>query len=742
MLKKLSALLGALMLAASIGAVSTSAEVLINEDFEDAKLGVFNAANQEGAECDMKLLDESVLSSGYTLNGEAFTEADIVSDGGNKVLRINSAIKDSYSTPPTVTSDVKLPNSGKVILEFRMRVNRSAQTFLRYRNFTQSEYSLLRLDRQNGSYMGVKYNYNTWTNPPVQDLLYAAYHNYKYILDIDNNLYTFYIDDNLMAENVTPQGPQPLKGNSLFILGVPVEAPTKTFTEGTETDIAKITNDGFVYLDTFKMTAVEETKLVKVTPTEGASEIAAPKFVSFEFNNPVTATGATVNGEAVEVAYDNENKTVKVNYAFENEKEYCVVISGITDELGNTIPGATTNFTTKAWTADDVVNPVKPAPENTDTYFIDESFDTATEDNLTPSTPAANWSWHGRTNVTVENQKLKFFKTGENADFRFNVAKNTHPELTVYEYDVFIGTGAKQFNFERYDGGFKPIALWQYGYLDYREHPSSRIVGMTAGEWHKVKVVLTASNRTIYVDGKKAVSFDETATLGATSQYRIVLAGGIAEDANNYALMDNLKVYTVSDNVVVTALSPAFDAVDVSTAAPVEFTFSGSVDVSGAYVTLNTVPVDAKISEKDGKVTVVFDNLLAKDTVYAVGLGGVKTVFGTALETVETRFSTTNLDEDNWYVSDLETQTTPNDAASKDYVLNVRTTLENKTAQLIVATFAGNGQLVNVAFSEKVNLTKGVAEDVKASAKFYRGNSVKCFLWEDVNSMVPICGIK
>ena len=52
MLKKLSALLGALMLTASIGAVSIQAEDLINEDFEDCKPGVFTAANQKGTGCE------------------------------------------------------------------------------------------------------------------------------------------------------------------------------------------------------------------------------------------------------------------------------------------------------------------------------------------------------------------------------------------------------------------------------------------------------------------------------------------------------------------------------------------------------------------------------------------------------------------------------------------------------------------------------------------------------------------
>lgn len=740
MLKKLSALLGALMLTASIGAVSIQAEDLINEDFEDCKPGVFTAANQEGTGCEMQLADESILSSGYTLNGQAFTEADIVTDGGKKVLRMNAAIKDSYTAYPTVTSDVRIPATGKAVIDFRMKVNRSSQVFMRYRNFDQGGYNLLRLDRNNGSLMGVKYNTNTWT-PGPSFITYGEYHDYKYILDIDNNTYTFYIDDKLMAENITPSGGQPLRaGNLLCIFGAPVEKPTKTFTEGSSTDISKITYDGFIYLDSFRMSTFEETKLVKVVPAEGASEIAAPKYVEFTYNNPVTVTGATVNGEAVEVSYEDSNKVVKVSYPFANEMEYLVMISGITDDMGTVLPDAATDFTTKKWSADDVVNPIKPAPENVRTFFIDESFDTATEDNLTPSTPDANWKWGGREKVTLENQALKFLP---GCDMRIAVTKNTLPALTVYEYDLLLGTGAKQFNFERIDGGFRPVALWQYGYLDAVEHTvEERVAGLTVGEWHNVKVVMTASNRTIYIDGKKAVSFGETATLDATYQYRIKLVGGSAEDANNYALMDNLKIYTTSDDVAVTALSPAFDAVDVSTAASVEFTFSDAVDLTNAYVTLNRQPVDASIAENDGKVIVTFDNLLAKDTVYAVALGGVKTIAGTALPVAETRFSTTNLDEDNWYVSDLRTQTTPNNAANKDYILNVRTTLDNKTAQLVVATFNSNGQLVDVAFSEKAALTKDIAQDVKASAKFYPGNNVMCFLWEDVNTMVPICGTK
>ena len=739
MLKKITALLGALMLTVGIGAAGANAEVLINEDFEGAKLGVFNAANQEGTDCDMHLVDDTILSSGYTLNGQAFTEADIVSDGGSKVLRMNAAIKDSYTAYPVVTSDVKLPNSGKVILELRMKVNRSMQTFLRYRNYDQGGYNLLRLDRQNGSLMGVKYNQNTWTNP-VQTITYAAYHDYKYILDIDNNLYTFYIDDVLMADNVTPTGPQPLKGNTLFIWGAPVEAPTKTFTEGSATDIAKITYDGFIYIDTFKMTAIEDTKLIKATPADGTTDIVPPKYVSFEYNNSVTATAAMVNGEAAEITYDNDSKTVKVNYAFENEKEYLVTLSGIVDELGNALDDQMVIFSTKAWSTDDVSDPVKPVPEDKSVYYINENFDTATNENITPSTPASGWSWTTQTNVAIEDGKLKLLP---GADFRIGVTKKTHPEVTVFDYEVFLGTGAKQFNIERLDGGFRALALWQYGYLDAVEHEEgSRVAGLTAGEWHNVRVVLSGSKRDIYIDKKLAVSFEETADLANTYAYRFKLVVGTSTDPSNYALFDDLKIYTASDEVVLTGVSPAFDAVDVSTAAQVEFTYSDAIgDATGAIVTLNAQPVDAKVIVNEGKAIVTFNELLDKNTVYTVALSGLKTVLGNVIEKVETRFSTTQANEDEWYVSELRTQTTPDNAANKDYTVTVRTTLEGKTAQLIVATYDASGKLIGVGFSEKTTLTSGTPADITASARFYSGCSTQCFLWENVDSMIPVWGI-
>ena len=149
MFKKLSVLIAAATLCTNLGMIApvsatttaTGETVLFESNFQNCNFGTYTAANQMNGETDLRngvvMANEHALTTGYTIkNGDTYeniTEADIVNDGGEKVLRLNSFLKakSAYTstnwdiantTQPVIEATGTFPKycKVKIDIEFKM----------------------------------------------------------------------------------------------------------------------------------------------------------------------------------------------------------------------------------------------------------------------------------------------------------------------------------------------------------------------------------------------------------------------------------------------------------------------------------------------------------------------------------------------------------------------------------------------------------------------------------------------
>lgn len=773
MFKKLSMLLAAVTLCTSVGIVTpvsvqaASGEVIVESNFQNCNLGTYTAANQMDGETDLRngviMVDDSDLTTGITIkNGETFesiSEADIVNDGGVKVLRLNTFLKDSYvmtdglteevANYPVVKSTAKVPKNSKVRIDLEMKISPRVSFYFHHSKPNHPNWRIWRFENGNGSENAIKVLDNT---PTGKNTKCNVYNTHTVVMDTATGYMKIYQNNELMWEGT---GNAPTWNQELFFRQISLNdasvKPTPTYVDEAKTQIESVVNPQYVYVKSVKMTTYEETALESITPEDGSS-VMTPTEAVFKFNNEIkTVDTASVyvwdTDETVDVKssliYDG--KTVKVPYAFEDDKTYTVTLNGATDGLNSA--DAETSFTAEPWSFSNLTgNPANSSPVDNNTYFVNEDFTNSTNENLvTEANRHSAWSVVRQDNASIVELEdgNKVLKLAQGSDFRVFYEKSLRllDNTTTLSYDVYLGKDTKQFNV---DMQLSPVAMWQYGF--FKQSGDANIPGegpMTAGEWHRVDISISdETGKSIYVDGKLVYTQPKDA-VNLKDVYWIRFRA-----AGTEVLIDNLKLYLNKGETVLTDVTPAYDATGVKASAPLAFTYNEVIgDVSEAKLILKANDTNEPIVLTNGNgmsvnvdnytVNVVLDNALSADLGYAVELSGLKDIYGANVTPIRTRFSTV-ADDNEWIMTEVdEVVSGPN---NKVYSFKLKHQGDAKNAQFMVAVYNADGSLSTVNLSDTLSVD-GSWTDFSVEAEYNAGKTTKLFIWENVASMTPIFGV-
>ena len=758
MLKKLSLLLATVTLCTNIGIVApvsaqtvSEEKVLVQSNFENCNFGTYSAENQKDGETDLRngvvMGDDSDLTTGYTLknsNGgyDAISEADIVNDGGTKVLRLNSFFGKKNDT--TIQTNSNLPNSGKVKIDLEMKITYPASFYMYHSSSTLGgARRLWRMERASGSEVNIFLQEKITTDVRFG---YNQYNKFTVIMDTATAEMSFFKNGEFIK---TITGKAPAKPWQLYLVQAPHNdvKPTLTYNAEDSTKIESVTNPQYVYIKSLKMTTYNDIAFESVTPANGSS-VMTPTEAVFTFNKPIekvakaevidTNSNATVD---VTSSLVFDGKTVKVPYAFEDEKTYEVKLTGASDGLISI--DAATSFKAEAWNFSNLIkNPVNALPVDNNTYFINEDF--TNSDNTTLVTEAnrhSAWSVVKQDNTSIVELEdgNKALQLASGSDFRVFYEKSLRllDSPTTLSYDVYLNKDTKQFNV---DMQLSPVAMWQYGY--YKQSGQADIPGegpMTAGEWHKVDISISdETGKAIYVDGKLVYTTPkDTVNLKDVYWFRFRANG-----AN--VIIDNLKLYLDKSENVLTSVAPAFNET-TKASAPLEFTYNEVIgDVSDAKLivksndtneaTVLTNGNGMSVNVENNTVKLVLDNTLNANCGYAVELSGLKDISGAIVSPVRTKF-TTVADEQGWIMTEIATEISgPN---SKTYSLKLKHPGAEKNAQLIAATYNSDGTLSSIVLSDAKTVGDNWS-DFSVKAEYNAGKTTKLFIWDSVNGMKPI----
>ena len=778
MLKKLSLILAAATLCANLGIivpVSASAEsetVLIETDFASCNIGAYTAENQTDGENDLRkgliMANDSVLSSGYTIkNGdtyESISEADIVDDDGEKVLRLNTFLGTytkadtiEQSTYPIVQSVTQLPTSGKVKIDLELKMTNHSKLLMNHSKPNHADWQFWRLERHNGAYYQVKVLYNTGTGVTA---FYNQYNKHTIIYDTETGAMSAFVNDTPVWSG---QAQLPAWNKELFIrhetnMGDAYK-PVVTFNEEDSTKIESVTNPQYIYIKSLKMAKYTDIAFESVTPENG-SKASTPKEAVFTFTNNIAnvggATVTAVGGETVELDTSSlviDGKTVKVPYDFEEGTVYTVALTGVSD--GATSVDASTTFTAEAWAFSNIIEPVIEEPKDESVYFVNEDFENCDNENLIlAKNMHKEWGIEKSTKTsiteTADGRKVLLLNAGSDFRIKYDKKLGLLDNTTTLTYDVCLGANTTQFNVDRDDykrdssgnGVAYPIvAAWRNGAF---VNGSDSVTALTKGVWHKIMVTISdADGTTVYVDGNKILNTAKAEIhdgLSATGFFRF-------KAVSDSVMVDNLKLYLNKSKTVLTEISPSYDAVDVPVACPIKFTYSGEIgDVSGAKLIVKPSDTNEAIiltngngmtvSKENNVVKLILNDSLTENLGYGIEFSGIKSKAGEELEAVRTRFSTVPNAE--WEIDTVES--TVISPTSKKYSVKVKHLDGEAGAIMAVAVYNEKGNLAGFAMSEPAT-SDGEWAQLDATVDYEEGNSVKIFIWDNINDMNLISGI-
>ena len=762
MFKKLSLILAAATLCANMGIAApvsaqtaTEETVLVESNFQNCNLGTYTAANQLDGETDLRngvvMVDDSDLSTGYTIkNGDSYesiSEADIVNDGEEKVLRLNTFLKDSYTwgsdSFPLVKSIGKIPNSGKVKIDIEVKMSARVSFWMFHSVPTDVTWRIWRLEDGGGSESTVKVLYNTPTNKKA---VCDKYNTYTVIMNTTTGDMDFYLEDEFLC---TAKGKLPAEGRELFFGHMThtadVYKPIVTYNDQDNTKIESVTNPQYVYVKSLKMTTYTDTAIESVTPAND-STVVEPEEVVFTFNNEIKSVEKAEvyddsNSEPVDVTESLiiEGKTVRVPYAYAIKKNYKVTLTGVSD--GMTSTNAATSFATE-WNFSNLAgSPVNTLPEDVNRYFINEDFTNSDDTNIIVEANR-NDGWYvggkgdGVSIVTLDDGNKVLQIQGGDVETLFQIQYNKNLNLldntTTISFDAYIEKDTRSFATYREVNGVK--------YLEtncFKGGWAGKV--MTDGQWHKVAITLSdTAGTTLYIDGARIINTpkaDGVQGLSATGYFRFAVVQGKVQ-------IDNFKLYLDKSETVLTDVAPAYDAADVNVSEPLAFTYNELIgDVSGAKLILKPADTNEEtvlttgngmsVTVENTTVKVVLDNALNANLGYAVELSGLKDVLGAEIGEVRTKFSTAA----EWTMTDVVVaDTAPN---VKNYSFKLKHQGDAENAQLIVATYNSDGSLSKVARSD-VKSVGADWTDFSANAEYSASKSTKLFIWNSVNGMTPI----
>jgi hypothetical protein len=198
--------------------VTISGTTLIESNFENCNLGTYTAANQKSGSTDLRnglvMTSDSALSTGYTIkNGskyESISEADIVSDGGTKVLRLNTFLGSDYdhvdnTKYPVVKSDEALPIKGKIRIDLEVKTTKGAAFWLYHTSTTDGgNYRLWKLESGGTKATRLKVFDNTNTGKAVSC---DVYNTYTVIMDNTAGTAEFYLNGMSIYTGTLPKIP-------------------------------------------------------------------------------------------------------------------------------------------------------------------------------------------------------------------------------------------------------------------------------------------------------------------------------------------------------------------------------------------------------------------------------------------------------------------------------------------------------------------------------------------------------
>ena len=767
MLKKLSLILAAVTLCANMGIVApvsaqtaTEEKVLIESNFQNCNLGTYTKENQKNGETDLRngvvMTDNDVaLSTGYTIkNGDSYesiSEADIVDDGGTKVLRLNTFLSSAYNMGntaeyPVVQTNGTLPESGKVRVDLDIKLTHPAKFWMYHSTSTEGgAYGIWRFERYNGSYSKIKVLDNTDTGRTFQ---YGQYNKLSVIMDTITGDMNFYLEDELIK---TETGLEPRADWQLYLRQGTVGGAGVTYNEADGTKIESVTNPQYVYIKSLKVTTYTDIELESATPAVG-SKIMTPTEAVFTFNKEIRSVqkaevsdGSGSEPVDVTASVIKNGKTVEVPYAFEDGKTYTVTLTGASDGLTST--NATTSFTTEAWKFSNLTgNPANSSPEDKNRYFINEDFTNSDDTNIIVEANR-NDGWYvggkgdGVSIVTLDDGNKALQILGGDVETLFQIQYNKNLNLldntTTISFDVYIEAGTRSFATYREVNGVK--------YLEtncFKGGWAGKV--MTDGQWHKVAITLSdTAGTTLYIDGARIVNTpkaDGVQGLSATGYFRFVVAQGKVQ-------IDNFKLYLDKNKTELTAVTPAYDATDVSVSDAIEFTYNSEIgDLSGAKLILKpndtneaTVLTNGNgmtVSSNGNKVKITLADALEENTGYALEFSGIKNRAGSVVDAIKTKFSTVY--DSSWEVKEFES--TVQSASSKKYSIKVKNETDAAGACMAVAVYDENGYLEDVVFSDPAESSDGWVE-LDATVNYTDGNTSKIFIWDSVGDMNLISGI-
>lgn len=773
MFKKLSMLLAAVTLCTSVGIVlptsaqAASGEVIVESNFQNCNLGTYTAANQMAGDVDLRngivMVDDSDLTTGVTIkNGNSFegiSEADIVNDGGVKVLRLNTFLKDAYvmtdgltedvANYPVVKSTAKVPAKSKVRIDLEVKISPRVSFYFHHSKPNHPNWRIWRIENGNSSVSAIKVLGNTGTGKTA---VCNVYNTHTAILDTTTGDMQVYLNGDLIWSGT---GSVPAWNQELFFRQISLNdasvKPTPKYIDEAKTQIESVTNPQYVYVKSVKMTTYDDTAVESVTPADGES-LLTPTEAVFTFNNEIkSVSGASVyvweSGETVDVKssliYDG--KTVKVPYAFAEDNTYTVTIEGATDGI-TTAETAETTFTAESWNFANLPgSPVNEAPADNNTYFINEDFTNSDNTNLvTQANRHEAWSVVKQDNTSIVELEdgNKVLKLAQGSDFRIFYEKSLRllDNTTTLSYDVYLGKDTKQFNV---DMQLSPVAMWQYGF--FKQSGDANVPGegpMTAGEWHRVDISISdETGKSIYVDGKLAYTQPkDTVNLNDVYFFRFRATG-------TEVLLDNFKLYLNKNETVLTDVTPAYGAVDAKASAPLTFTFNETIgDVTDAKLILKANDTNAPVVLTNGNgmsvnvdnytVKVILDDALNTGLGYAAELSGLKSANGAMVSPVRTKFST--VADDEWTMTDIDTVITG--PLSKIYSFKLKHQGEEKTAQFIAAVYDDKGSLLDVRLTDVLTVGSDWT-DFSVEAGYAAGEVTRLFVWENMASATPLFGV-
>lgn len=768
MIKKISLLLMSVILCTNMGITSpvsaqnAEEDVIVESNFSNCNLGAYTEENQTDGGADLRngivMLDDSKLSAGYTIKDgneyENISEADIVYDGGEKVLRLNTFLSTSYDVTssdsyPIVKSNGKIPKNGKVKIDIEVKMSPRVTFHLHHSKPIEGNFRIWRLENGNATLSKIRVLESTDTG---RTATCNEYNMYTAIMDTATGEMSFYLNGEFIY---TAMGKVPSEDRELFFKHVSLNdasvKPTPIYNAEDNTKIESVVNPQYVYIKSLKMTTYTDTTLEGVTPAYG-SRVMTPAEAVFTFTKDIKSVEKAevydiYSGESVDVTSSLifEGQTVRVPYAFEEDRNYEVIITGASDGLTST--DASTSFETESWNFSNITeNPVDESPEDNSRIFINEDFTNSDNENII-SDENRNDGWFvGGKGDSVSIVELE---DGDKAlqipadttetlfQIQYNKSLNLLDNTTTLSFDIYMEKDTRSFAVYREVNGAKYLETNSFkGYWAGKN--------MTDGKWHKVVITFSdVAGTSLYVDGEllqNTPKSDSVPGLETTGYFRFVTILGDVK-------IDNLKLYLDKNKTALTAVTPSFDAMDVKTAEPIVFTYNEPVgDVSGTQLIIKpnytneaivlTNGNGMSVSSEGNEVIITLDNALKEKTGYALELSGIKNTKGLTIDAVKTRFST--VFDSSWEAKDFES--TVQGVSLKEYSIKVKNEIDAEGALMAVAVYDENGNLENVVFSEPAVSGNEWAE-LTATVNYKEGNTSKIFVWDSLEDMNLIIGI-